>query len=42
MGIPPLYKGSVTHPMFTAFTHPNAGIFGGIHAGAPEDMSRKT
>ena len=27
MGIPPFFKGSVTHPTFTAFTHPNAGVF---------------
>ena len=27
MGIPPFFKGSVTHPDVTAFTHPNAGVF---------------
>ena len=27
VGIPPFFKGSVTHPNVTAFTHPNAGVF---------------
>ena len=27
VGIPPFFKGSVTHPNLTAFTHPNAGVF---------------